>query len=570
MHEGRQYNAGVISAKARVHREAWDVRKDAASPAGLLLECVRMRLRLIVFVSLSLLPGATGRIPAATQSDKPAVESGEVSRAPYLRKAQQAVDAHDFAEAKRQLQLALSADPKSADALLMLGFVEFQSGDTPQAVAHLELGLKLNPASFSGHYNLALARLRRQEVAEGLHELERAVALNPHHAGAAYNLGLVLLETGRPEEALAQLLRAQTLAPQEPDVSVNIARAELALHRVAEAKSEADAAAKVFGNDPRWQAAMGRLFLEHDQLQAALPYLNQAFYLQPSEIQIRRLLASAQLAAQNPAAVLELVTTPESAEDHYLRAGAFYLLRQLPKSDEEARLASGQDPRDLRVLVLRARICQLQGHHEAAIELLQKATDLTPEWSEPFYSAAVSYYLERRYADAQRSLDRALELDPKSVRALFLYAASLVNQGKNREGETFLRRAVQLEPENARFYYHLGALRLRDDRWSEATEAFERAAQLQPDYALPHYQLGKLLLRSNHPQEAARELETAVRLQPDLAEAYYQLSRAYARLGETGKSQESQAAFAKLKQEEVDEDKQIMEEVRKQSSAMAH
>jgi tetratricopeptide (TPR) repeat protein len=298
--------------------------------------------------------------------------------------------------------------------------------------------------------------------------------------------------------------------------------------------------------------------------------LTEAFRLQPSEVEIRRLLASAQLAAQNPAAVLDLVTTPESAEDHYLRAGAFYLMRQLPKSDEEARLASGQDPRDSRVLVLRARICQLQGQHDAAIELLQKATDLAPEWSEPFYSAAVSYYLERRYADAQRSLDRALERDPKAVRALFLYAASEVNQGKNRQGEMFLRRAVQLEPENARLYYHLGALQLRDNRWSEASEAFEKAAQLQPDFALPHYQLGKLLLQSDHPQEAARELETAVRLRPDLAEAYYQLSRAYARLGETGKSQESQAAFAKLKREEVDEDKQMLEEVQRQSSSLAH
>ena len=89
-----------------------------------------MKLSLVLFGSLSLLLGATGRIPAAAQSDKPDVKSGEVSEAPYLRKAQQALDAHDFGEAKRQLELALSAVPKSADALLMLGFAEFQSGDT--------------------------------------------------------------------------------------------------------------------------------------------------------------------------------------------------------------------------------------------------------------------------------------------------------------------------------------------------------------------------------------------------------------------------------------------------------
>ncbi len=529
-----------------------------------------MKFRFILVAAFTLLLDATVGIPAPAQSNQPAVKSGEASETPYLRKAQQALDAHNFAEAKRQLELALRADPKSADALLMLGFVEFQTGDTTQAIEHLERGLKLNPGSFSGHYNLALARLRQQDVAAGRHELERAVALNPQHAGAAYNLGLVLLETGRPEEALTQLRRAQALAPEGPDVSVNIARAELALHHVAEAKREADAAAKTFGNDARWQATMGRLFLEQGQPQQALVHLNEAFRLQPSQIPIRRLLASAQLATGNPAAVLDLIPAPESAEDHYLLAGALYLLRQLPKANEESRLALERDPRDSRILVLRARLRQLLGQHEAALELLEEATELAPKWPEPCYSAAVSYYLERRYADAEHSLDRALELDPKSVRALFLYAASLVNQGKNRQGEEFLRRAIELEPENARLRYHLGALQLRDDRWPEATESFEKAAQLKPDYALPHYQLGKLLLRSSQPQAAARELETAVRLQPDLAQAYYQLSRAYTLLGEASKSQESQAAFAKLKQQELDEDKQMMEEVQRQSSSLAH
>ena len=529
-----------------------------------------MKSSFVLVVTFSLLLGGAEGIPAPTQSNKPAVKSGEASEAPYLRKAQQALDAHNFAEAKRQLELALRANPKSPDVLLMLGFVEFQSGDTPHAIEHLERGLKLNPESFSGHYNLALARLRQRDVAAGRNELERAVALNPRHAGAAYNLGLVLLELGQPEEALIQLRRAQALAPEGPDISVNIARAELTLHQVAEAKREADAAARSFGNDARWQAAMGKVFLEHGQPQQALVYLNEAFRLQPQEIQIRRLLASAQLATENPSAVLDLIPTPDSAEDHYLLAGAYYLMRQLPKADEEARLAFEQDPRDSRVPLIRARIRQLLGQHEAALALLKEAIELAPDWSEPCYSAAVSYYLERRYAEAQRSLDRVLELDPKSVRALFLYAASLVNQGKNRQGEEFLRRAIELEPENPRFYYHLGALQLRDNRWSEATQAFEKAVQLKPDYALPHYQLGKILLRSSRPQAAVRELETAVRLQPDLAQAYYQLTRAYTLLGETSKAQESQAAFAKLKQQEEDEDKQMMEEVQRQSSSLTH
>jgi len=145
----------------------------------------------------------------------------------------------------------------------------------------------------------------------------------------------------------------------------------------------------------------------------------------------------------------------------------------------------------------------------------------------------------------------------------------LLKLGRPEEALTQLRRAIGLEPDNAWFYYHLGALRLRDDRWSEATEAFEKAAQSEPDYALPHDQLGKLLLCSNRPQVAVRKLETAVRVQPDLAQAYCQLSRAYTLLGETRKLEQSLATFAKLKQQELDEDKQMMEEVQRQSNSLA-
>src|SRR5574337_706177 len=129
----------------------------------------------------------------------------------YIARAQQALDARDFSQARAHLKLALEADPNSAAAYLMLGLVDFQSGDTTQAIQDYQRALDLQPDSFSGHYNLALAYLRGRNLQDGLRELDRAISLNPRHADAAYNRGLVLLDLGRPEEALASLRRARAL-----------------------------------------------------------------------------------------------------------------------------------------------------------------------------------------------------------------------------------------------------------------------------------------------------------------------------------------------------------------------
>jgi Tfp pilus assembly protein PilF len=67
--------------------------------------------------------------------------------------------------------------------------------------------------------------------------------------------------------------------------------------------------------------------------------------------------------------------------------------------------------------------------------------------------------------------------------------------------------------------------------------------------------LGKLLLDED-PKAAAHELEDAVRCDPTLAQAYYQLARAYAKLGQKGKSQRALDSFTSIKKGDTQTDEQ--------------
>jgi tetratricopeptide (TPR) repeat protein len=501
-------------------------------------------------------------------------EQGSVAKAPDLERgssaqvlvdrAKRLLQADNLSGARVELERALKVDPRLAEAYVQLGTLEYRTGAIAQSIAHLRRAVDLVPGSFDAHYGLALASLRDRRVEDGRRELDRAHQIDPLNPDASYNLGILLLDQRKPADAEKLFQEVKRLGPNRADVSFYFIYAKLEQLKFDEARQEANEGAKIFGKDVQWRSGVGRLFLEHNQPREASEHLEAAVHLKPDSTEVRRSLATARLQLGNPSGALAALTTIRTADDHYLRASALYLLHAHSEAAQESREALRLSPDDPRYLLLGGRIAQRAGQHAQALEFLQRAVRQAPKWSEPYYSEGVSYYLLRRYEEARHSLQRAIEIDPKSSRALFVYAATLANEAKIREAEDYFHRALALEPTNARFLYHLGALQLRDNRPQEARKAFERSVQLKTDYPLPHYQLGKIFILSNQPKLAARELERAVFIQPDLAQAYYQLSRAYSLSGERNKAAEAISSFKRLKKEGTDEDREYFEGLREE------
>jgi len=481
--------------------------------------------------------------------------------ATHLESARKACESRDFSQCRAELELVLQADPQSADAYEMLGALELESGKSAEAKSDFERAAQYVPNSFAAHYNLGLLYLREHDLKRGLPELQRAAALDPHNPSAAYNLGLVLLETGKPQGAVAELRRVQVLGQDRPDVAFNLIRAELAAGHAGAAKLDAEKERKAFGEDPKWLGSVGQLFLEQGQVEDARTYLETAVQLQPRDLETRRALARADLVQQRADPVLELIPVPLTAEDHYLRAKALFLLHRRQGAQEEAEPALRDDPENVSILLLAAQIQQSLGKQDEALKLLASAARLQPNSPEIFYRTAVSYYFGLRYEEAQHYLEKALEQEPKCTRCLSLYANTLLIGGKNREAEDALRRAMALDPTNARYVYHLGAALLRDNRPQDAKPVFEKAIALKPDYGPPHYALGKLLEGEGQSQQAAKELELSVKYEPHLAEAYYQLGRVYSALGEAEKSRQAYRTFENLKENQGSEDQRLQMEI---------
>jgi tetratricopeptide (TPR) repeat protein len=501
---------------------------------------------------------------ASTAGARQGTDTPSRSALTHTNRAKKYLAVKDIDRARTELESAIRIDPTYGQAYELIGQLDLQSGNNEGAISAFGQAVKLQPKSFSSRYGLAMAFLRNHDVKQGLRELKAAVSLRPTDIDANYNLGVLLLDEGNPVEAIKHLHRALAPGETRPDVAYNLVRSELAANRQDEAREEGSKLAQALKADSNWQAAVGQLFLEHNQPGDAIPYLSRAHALRPGSMEIQRRLAAAYVESNQPGQALALIKDPQGAEDYYLQAGAHYLLRQYELAAKSATAAVRMDSRQPRYQLLAARIEQHLGQHESALSLLENTIKLAPKWADPYYSAGVSLYCEKRYPEAQKYLKESLALQPDSARALFLYAVSLVSQEKDQEGEKYLRRAVALNPGNAHFRYYLGEILMRQNRLVEAEEVYRQATRVDPKYAPPHYQLGKLLLRSNRADLAVQETEKAITLDPHLAEGYYQLIQAYNRLGEKEKSARAAAIFAKLKKEPVSDKEKFYESVKKE------
>lgn len=466
----------------------------------------------------------------------------------HLARAQQELESGQFEQAAAELTAHLKVNPSSAEAHAMLAFAEWKLGRPAEAMRHYRTSIQLNPRMFSAHYDLALLYLERNDFSSALPELERAVQLDPQNASAQYNCALLLLQVGRASEAIPHLLRVRQLQPDRADARFQLFRALLAAGRVTEAHREA---AAFVATNPEGAAPVGQAYLEAKEVDAAIKYLQKAFNDQPGNDDIRSLLAEAYVEARRPTEALSMLPQPTTSFEHYVKSEALLGSGDLPKALDESKQACELEPANARYLLLEGQLLQRMNSREAN-NVIDRAISADPNWFEPYYSRAVSSYLQQDYDAAEQNLANAIRLNPRCARCLFLSGVVYFNRGGLVQARKAFDRAIALDPKNARFRTHLAALSIRQERVLEAETELRKAISLENGYAVAHYQLGKLLARTPRLNEAAHELEEATRMDPGLTQALYQLAQVYQKLGRRTEAEQILAEFKRQNTEQKD------------------
>jgi serine/threonine-protein kinase len=173
------------------------------------------------------------------------------------------------------------------------------------------------------------------------------------------------------------------------------------------------------------------------------------------------------------------------------------------------------------------------GNVDRAIELLQQATAVDPQYATAYAYLAFAY-LARNVSSpdaqwmtfARANVDRALELNADLALAHVATGALHQNSARPDEARAAYERALQLDPLSARALRGLARIHDAANREDAAREGFAKAIAADPDDWQTHQDLGAFHYRRGHYAEAAAAFESARGLTPDNVSVLQSLSGA--------------------------------------------
>jgi tetratricopeptide (TPR) repeat protein len=349
-----------------------------------------------------------------------------------LEQAKKLLSQGSIKEAVVVLRESVAADPRNADARMLLGTALALEGVRGESIEQLTEVVRLRPNSAAAHNRLGSVLSRFVETQAARREFEKALELDPKLAEAHVNLSLVLAQAGELDSAGEHLERAIEFQGNSPAAAyAHYLRGKIwaVQNQIKKSISELQTAVRLRPDYAEaWSelGAMRRIDLDDE---GAMHALEKAITLDPSNALAQYRLGQMYLEDGEAAeAVKHLQQSVSSGSND--RATLYALARALRKSgklDEAERI-------DKRMAEL------LQESHHAS-EVLFPATELNSQGMQLEKSGDVRAALAKYKA--------ALDLDPSGYGFRLNYALALCRLGQWQDGVVELREVLRVDPDNA-------------------------------------------------------------------------------------------------------------------------
>ncbi len=392
-----------------------------------------------------------------------------------------------LAEAEQLYRQILSANPRHAGALHLLGLIAHQAGRHDAGIQYISRAISIEGNNPLYHCNLGEAYRALGRAPEAQACYQRALQLNPSLAAAHYNLGLLAQQTGHAKEAQHQYEQAIRLRPEYTQAHNNLGNVLRSQGKLDDAVAAYRAA---LGYQPDYIEALNNLgvtLIDLQQLPQAIEYLQRALGLKPDSAEAHSHLGNAYARAANWTQAAQcfesaLRIRPDFIESRYnlgkvlqtegrnaeAAAAFFEVIRRDPDHFEAHLsyrtlferqgdpadvlaaydLALQQNPSDAMAHFFRAGLLMGQGMYAEAIEGLKECIRLQPKYLQAYLEIAVAYNTMMEPDGALEYSRRGLDLVPTSAGLCGNMAAALQSQGRGEEAMGWFRKSLEYRPNN--------------------------------------------------------------------------------------------------------------------------
>ena len=408
-----------------------------------------------------------------------------------------------------ELKNAVQETPDNAYLRYRLGLLHLDSGDGGAAAKELERAIDLGMTDFDVRLALGRAWLRDGKFSDVAAKLQVSDAPGAQGQAAGNVLiGRARIALGEPEAAREAFRAALIAVPGYSPALVNLAELSLREGNAGLANTFLQEATIGVSADPAEIAALsGHLAQQWGDYAAATRYFQTALQTRPSDIALRRDLASAQIAS---GAIQEADAT---LKDLLLDA-----------------------PRDVGVNHLLSLFAFVKGDYARAAELAQTVSRTLVAVPEPLFIAGASSYFLGAYEQAQEHLAQFVALKPDSVDGRRFLALTQSRRGKPEEAYATLQPIIDQIGNDAVLLGLLGRVAVLTGRQSEGRGYLQRALALNPEDKALRLQLAAAKADGGDRDQGIAELDALASDDQGLEELKLRLAPEYIRRGEFDKA----------------------------------
>ena len=288
----------------------------------------------------------------------------------------------DLAGAETVYRQVLTADPKHADSIHMLGVLAHQQGRHKQAEGLINSAIGLNPLP-SYYSNLAAVYLALRNPAEAEKASLRALSLAPDYIEALCNLGLAADGQGRHLEAAGHFRRAIELGRNTADLWQKLATSLHVAGVIDEAISCYKRALDLDPNNAVIMYNIGHAYQCEDRHEEAEAYLQKAIELKPdyADALLNFGIAMKEREKWTEAESLfkrALDANPRHAAVHYNLSGTYLKMGRPTAAEKAARNALAIQPDFAEGFFALGNANYAMGRRAVALEHFRRSFELKP------------------------------------------------------------------------------------------------------------------------------------------------------------------------------------------------
>jgi tetratricopeptide (TPR) repeat protein len=427
-------------------------------------------------------------------------------------------------EAETKMREELQRNP-SVDGYNLLGIIESDKQDYPNALAAFQQALQLSPNATKTHNNLGNIYVAQKRLDLAEKEFRTVLRLDPGNRDGNYNLGVLLLAKGSAAEAIPHFERVR---PANLATTFNLIHAYLQSKRTTEALRLATELSEQNKSNIQVHFSLGVLLASEKQYKPAQIELQKADALEPGTFEILYNLGQAFLRnGEYPEAELALTRAlklkPESPETLYLLAQVCANeSRPLDALDLLLR-AHKIAPENTDIIFLMAQVSISQNYFEDAIPLLESGLAIAPQRSDLLAALGQSYLMSDKVDKAIEVFKKLIEVEP-SARSYAFLGLAYRRLGRFDEAKQQFQEGLKLDPHDSSCLFNLGFIAERQGDSAGAEARFQETLRSNPKFPDALLELANLRIASRRLPEAADLLRKYVQVSRNPATGYYKLA----------------------------------------------